>query len=77
MDEVHELVYFGNGGFSYGDVWNMPIMTRRYHIRKIIDFLEKKREHEEKSMKGSKTMDAKAYAKQTNVPDFVSKVKKS
>jgi hypothetical protein len=52
-------------------------MTRRYHIRKIIDFLEKKREHEEKSMKGSKTMDAKAYAKQTNVPDFVSKVKKS
>lgn len=55
----------------------MPIMTRRYHIRKIIDFLEKKREHEEKSMKGSKTMDAKSYTKQTNVPDFVSKVKKS
>jgi len=55
----------------------MPIMTRRYHIRKIIDFLEKKREHEEKSTKGSNTMDAKSYTKQANVPDFISKVKKS
>ena len=55
----------------------MPIMTRRYHIRKIIEFLEKKREAEEKSSKKSNTMDAKSYAKQTNVPDFVSKVKKS
>ena len=56
MDEVHDLVYFGNGGFSYGDVWNMPIMTRRYHIRKIIEFLEKKREAEEKSSKKSNTI---------------------
>ena len=53
----------------------MPIMTRRYHIRKINDFLEKKREAEEKAMRGSNTVDAKSYAKSPNVPDFVSKLK--
>jgi len=73
MEEVHDLTYFGNGGFIYSDVWNMPIMTRRYHIRKINEFLEKKREAEEKAMKGN-SIDPKTMNK-PNVPDFVSKVK--
>jgi len=75
MEEVHDLVYFGGGGFIYNDVWNMPIMTRRYHIRKINEFLEKKREAEEKAMKGSNVMDAKSYTKSISTPDFISKVK--
>lgn len=77
MNEVHDLVYHGGGGFIYSEVWQMPIMTRRYHIRKINEFLQKKAEAEEKAMKGSNTMDAKSYAKTVQVPDFTSKVKKS
>jgi hypothetical protein len=77
MTEIHDLTYHGGGGFIYSEVWQMPIMTRRYHIKKINEFLQKKSEAEEKAMKGSNTMDAKSYAKSTNVPDFVSKVKKS
>jgi hypothetical protein len=73
MNEVHELVYFGGGGFIYSDVWQMPIMTRRYHIRKINEYLEKKAEADEKAMKGSsRSVDPKSL----NVPDFVSKMKK-
>ena len=77
MTEIHDLTYHGGGGFIYSEVWQMPIMTRRYHIKKINEFLQKKSEAEEKAMKGSNTMDAKSYAKSTNVPDFISKVKKS
>ena len=77
MTEIHDLTYHGGGGFIYSEVWQMPIMTRRYHIKKINEFLQKKEEAEEKAMKGSNTMDAKSYVKSTNVPDFVSKVKKS
>jgi hypothetical protein len=77
MTEIHDLTYHGGGGFIYSEVWQMPVMTRRYHIKKINEFLQKKSEAEEKAMKGSNTMDAKSYAKSTNVPDFVSKVKKS
>jgi hypothetical protein len=73
MDEVHDLTYFGGGGFIYSDVWNMPIMTRRYHIRKINDFLEKKREAEENAMKKSS---GKTDPRSINqLPDFISKVK--
>jgi hypothetical protein len=73
MNEVHELVYFGGGGFIYSDVWQMPIMTRRYHIRKINEYLGKKAEAEEKAMKGSSnSIDPRSM----NVPDFVSKMKK-
>ncbi len=75
MEEVHDLTYFGNGGFIYSDVWNMPIMTRRYHIRKINEFLQKKAEAEEKARRGSNTVDAKSYTKSAQVPDFVSKLK--
>ena len=39
--EVHDLVYYGNGGFIYSEVYQMPIHLRRYHIRKI-DVLHKK-----------------------------------
>ena len=76
MNEIHDLVYHGGGGFIYSEVWQMPIMTRRYHINKINDFLRKKAEAEEKAMKGSNTIDAKSYVKSVDVPDFVSKVKK-
>jgi hypothetical protein len=50
-------------------------MTRRYHIRKINEYLGKKAEAEEKAMKGN-SVDPKSM-KQVQVPDFVAKAKKS
>jgi len=74
MEEVHDLVYFGGGGFTYTEVWEMPVTTRRYHIRKILEYLKKKQEAEENAMNGnSKTS---SPSKKINVPDFVSNVKK-
>lgn len=76
MNEVHDLVYHGGGGFIYSEVWNMPVMTRRYHIRKINEFIEKKNENEEQAMnKNSGKVDPRS--KQVQVPDFISKMKKS
>jgi len=43
--EVHDLVYYGNGGFIYSEVYQMPIHLRRYHIKKI-DVLHKKQNEE-------------------------------
>jgi hypothetical protein len=78
MEEVHDLVYHGGGGFIYSDVWVMPIMTRRYHIRKINDFLQKKADAEEKAMNSnSGKVSARDYAGKVPVPDFISKIKKS
>ena len=32
MNEVHDLVYLGGGGFIYSEIYDMPIWLRRYHI---------------------------------------------
>lgn len=48
--EVHDLVYYGNGGFIYSEVYQMPIHIRRYHIRKI-DGLHKQQNEEIKNAK--------------------------
>ena len=54
----------------------MPVMTRRYHIRKINEFIEKKNEAEEQAAKkNSGKVDPRNN--QVQVPDFISKMKKS
>jgi hypothetical protein len=39
--ECFELVYFGNGGFSWSDVWEMPIIHRRFNHKKIQEHLKR------------------------------------
>lgn len=41
MNECFELVYHGGGGFSWSEVWNMPILHRRYNIKKINEHLKR------------------------------------
>ena len=73
MEEVHDLVYHGGGGFIYSDVWNMPVTTRRYHINKINEYLKKKAEVEKEAMNKSKQS---SDMSKTKISDFVSKIKK-
>ena len=49
-DEIHDLVYYGNGGFLYTEVYNMPIHIRRYHIRKINSLHEERNKKEQEAM---------------------------
>ena len=47
MTEVWELSYFGQGGFPYEQVWDMPVTTRHFFLKKIEEHLKKIREKEE------------------------------
>jgi len=50
-NEVHDLTYYGGGGFTYSEVYNMPIYLRRYSINRINKHLEEKQEAQEKAQK--------------------------
>jgi len=39
--EIFHLVYNSNGGFTYGDVYEMPIFLRRFYLRMLIEQKEK------------------------------------
>lgn len=45
---IFDLIYHGNGGFTFSDVYNMPIWVRKFYIGKIIEFKEAEREVHEK-----------------------------
>ena len=51
--EIHDLVYYGNGGFIYSELYVMPIHIRRYHIKKIDDLHQKRNDEERKAMNTS------------------------
>jgi hypothetical protein len=53
-NEVHDLVYHGGGGYSYSEVYNMPIYLRRYSITRINNYLRDKKEAEEKVINDAK-----------------------
>lgn len=66
-DEIHDLVYYGNGGFLHSEVYNMPIHIRRFHIRKINDLHEKHNEEHKKALQTSKRT-AQNIPKMPNIP---------
>jgi hypothetical protein len=47
MTEVWELAYFGQGGFPYEQVWNMPVTSRRFFLKKTIDHVKAVKEAQE------------------------------
>lgn len=48
--EVHELTYHGGGGFTYSEVYNMPIYLRRFSLKKINDYIKAKNQAEKEAM---------------------------
>ncbi len=54
-NEVHDLSYHGGGGFTYSEVYSMPIYLRRYSIRRINEHLEKQKESQEKAQKDAES----------------------
>jgi hypothetical protein len=49
--QIHEIVFHGKGGYSWNDVYNMPIWLRRFTFKEIQNFYEKEHESASKSNK--------------------------
>lgn len=72
MSECFELTYHGGGGFSYSEVWNMPVFHRRYNLKKINEYLEKVRQAQEEQ---NNVITEKTDIKKTIIPKFVTDTK--
>lgn len=82
MTECFELTYHGGGGFSWSEVWEMPVVHRRFNLKKIREHLEKVQElrNQQQQVVTEKTDMSKFkipdHVKQASKDfDFVSKVK--
>ena len=50
--QIHEIVFWGNGGYSWGEVYNMPVWLRQFTFSKL-------RKHYEDKAKQSAPKDPK------------------
>ncbi len=49
------MIYHGNGGFNFSDVYNMPIWARKFYVTKIIEFKKEERNIQEKEIAKAKS----------------------
>jgi len=75
MTEIHDLVFHGGGGFIWSEVYNMPITTRRFHIRKINEF-NKKQQQEIDKAKNPNRVSSHKDKPPIHQPDIVTKASK-
>ncbi len=57
-DQVFDLVYHGKG-FTYHEVYNMPVYLRHFYVRKIQHIYSEQNKAREKSMREAKSKQSK------------------
>lgn len=55
FSEIHEIVFFGQGGYDWPTIYNMPIWLRKFTYSKIADYNKKQSEAAQSGRKGNKT----------------------
>jgi hypothetical protein len=56
FSQVHEITFYGNGGFDYYTVYNMPIWLRNFTFKKIQEHYQKEKEAYDKTNKKGTTV---------------------
>jgi len=74
--QIHEIVFYGNGGYTWYEVYNLPIWLRKFTHKKIADHLQKESKAMEEVKTGKKGQKTMVNPDGTvNVPDFKSSSK--
>jgi hypothetical protein len=76
--QIHDIVFHGNGGFSWDTIYNMPIWLRRFTFNKIKEHFEKQNEENEKqqNMLNNKQSARKEIARPNIAPTYTTKAPK-
>lgn len=67
FQQIHQVVFHGNGGYSWPDVYNMPIWLRKFTFSEIKKFNEESNSPDNKSDKTSTLVNPDGTI---NVPNF-------
>lgn len=60
FSQIHEIVFYGKGGYDFHTVYNMPIWLRNFTFKRIQEHYEKEQEAYDnaKGGKGTTVMDS-------------------
>jgi len=74
FSQIHEIVFYGQGGYDWDTVYNMPIWLRLFTFNKIKEHYTKQAEENEKINNQLKNKQSKEVAK-PNLPTPTYKAK--
>ena len=53
FNEIHEIVFYGQGGYTWSDTYNLPMWLRKYTYKKIKEHYDKQNEAAQKASNSS------------------------
>ena len=55
-DQIFQILYYSQGGFTHDDVYSMPIYLRNFYYKKLIDTRKKENEEIKKAQQKNKSI---------------------
>jgi hypothetical protein len=69
--QIHEICFYGKGGYDWNTVYNMPIWLRKFTFNKINDHYKKESEEIEAAKSGNKSKSLVSPDGTVNSPEFM------
>lgn len=74
FSQLHEIVFYGRGGYTWWDVYELPIATRRFIYNKILEFYENNKQEEDAVEQGRQVADLLRNENNRMKPTYQTKV---
>jgi hypothetical protein len=78
FNQIHEIIFHGNGGYDWHTVYNMPIWLRNFTFNKLKEHYSPKDQDDvvSKSQSTMRTAQSDGIVPKINVPTYVTKASK-
>jgi hypothetical protein len=68
FSHIHEIVFYGKGGYDYYTIYNMPIWLRNFTFQKVNEHYQKEQEaYDKANKKGTTVIDRSGIVKDPSV----------
>ncbi len=76
FSQIHEIVFYGNGGYDWETVYKMPIWLRKFTYEKLKKHYEDKKEEQDKVNNQLSNKPPKDKVNQPNISNYTAKAPK-
>ena len=77
FNQIHEIIFHGQGGYDYETVYNMPIWLRKFTFNKVKEWYDQSKSNKnENSWLSGEAKENAAKNKKVKPPTYVTKASK-
>ena len=73
LTEIHEICFYGQGGYNWTEVYSMPLWLRKFTYNKIKEHYDKQAEQHKQSQQKQNTQNLIDKGGKVNAPKFLNK----